>query len=165
MAFLRHEWALPVSLLTVALFLIFGPAWLEHLSRPGWFIFIFGWLFAAILLAAIGVVRHAEALAVKLGEPVGTLVLTLSVIGIEVMMIVAVMSTGPGNAALARDAMFAVIMIVLNGLVGLCLVAGGLRHHEQAYNLQGANAFLAVIVPLSVLGLVLPDFTVSSPGP
>jgi Ca2+:H+ antiporter len=164
-SFLHGEWALPVSLLTVGLFLVFGPAWLEDLSRPGWFIFIFGWLFAAILLAAIGVVRHAEALAVKLGEPVGTLVLTLSVIGIEVMMIVAVMSTGPGIAALARDAMFAVIMIVLNGLVGLCLVAGGLRHHEQAYNLQGANAFLAVIVPLSVLGLVLPDFTVSSPGP
>src|SRR5262249_28940909 len=73
--------------------------------------------------------------------------------------------TGKGNAVLARDAMFAVVMIVLNGMVGLSLVLGGLRYHEQSYNLQGANAFLAVIVPLAVLGLVLPNFTVSSPGP
>src|SRR5262249_34260597 len=95
----------------------------------------------------------------------GTLVLTLSVIGIEVMMIGAVMSTGPGNVALARDAMFAVVMIVLNGMVGVCLLLGGLRYHEQTYNLQGGNAFLAGIVPLAVLGPVLPISTVSSPGP
>src|SRR5205823_640416 len=93
LAFLHREWALPVSLVTVGLFLVFGPAWLADLSGPAWFAFVFLWLFVAILLAAMGVVRHAEALAVKLGEPVGTLVLTLSVIGIEVMMIVAVMST------------------------------------------------------------------------
>jgi Ca2+:H+ antiporter len=163
--FLRQEWSLPVSLLTMGLFLGFGPIWLADLSQPAWFAFMLAWLFAAILLSAIAVVRHAEALAVKLGEPLGTLVLTLSAIGIEVMMIGAVMSAGPGNAALARDAMFAVVMIVLNGMVGLCLLLGGLRYHEQTYNLQGANAFLAVIVPLSVLGLVLPNFTVSSPGP
>ena len=74
------------------------------------------------------------------------------------------MSTGHGNETLARDAMFAVIMIVLNGMVGLCLLLGGWRYREQAYNLQGANAFLAVIVPLAVLGLVLPNFTVSVAG-
>ncbi len=66
---------------------------------------------------------------------------------------------------LARDNMFAVVMIVLNGMVGLSLLLGGLRYHEQTYNLDGANAFLALIVPLVVLGLVLPSFTVSSPGP
>ncbi|HZC00422.1 MAG TPA: hypothetical protein VE844_03375 [Gammaproteobacteria bacterium] len=91
--------------------------------------------------------------------------LTLSVTGIEVMIISAVMLTGEGSAVLARDAMFAVVMIVLNGMVGLSLLLGGLRYHEQTYNLQGANAFLAVIVPLAVLGLVLPNFTMSSPGP
>ena len=95
----------------------------------------------------------------SLGEPLGTLVLTLAVVGIEVMMIGAVMSAGHGNIALARDAMFAVLMIVLNGMVGLCLLLGCLRYHEQAYNLQGANAFLTVIIPLAVLGLVLPNFT------
>jgi Ca2+:H+ antiporter len=149
----------------MVLFLGFGSVWLDDLSQRAWFAFMTAWLFAAILLSALGVVRHAEGLAVRLGEPLGTLVLTLSVVGIEVMMIGAVMSAGPGNVAVARDAMFAVIMIVLNGMVGLCLLLGGLRHHEQTYNLQGANAFLAVIVPLSVLGLVLPNFTKSSPGP
>src|SRR5262249_38332654 len=118
-----------------------------------------------ILLSAVAVVRHAESLAIKLGEPLGTLVLTLSVIGIEVMMIGAVMATGPGNVTLARDAMFAVLMIVLNGMIGLCLLVGGLRYHERPYNLQGANAFLAVIVPLAVLSLVLPNYTVTTPGP
>jgi Ca2+:H+ antiporter len=162
---LRREWSLLVSLTTTGLFLCFGRYWLADLSHPAWFDLVFGWLFGAILLSALAVVRHAEGLAVRLGEPLGTLVLTLSVVGIEVMMIAAVMSTGHGNVTLARDSMFAVLMIVLNGMVGLCLLLGGMRYREQTYNLQGANAFLAVIVPLAVLGLVLPNFTTSSPGP
>ena len=162
---LRREWRLSVVLITTGLFLVFGSGWLADLSQPVWYFLMLGWLFGVILLAALAVVWHAEGLAVKLGEPLGTLVLTLAVIGIEVMMIAAIMSAGRGNDTLARDAMFAVIMIVLNGMVGLCLLLGGLRYHEQAYNLQGANAFLAVIVPLAVLGLVLPNFTKSSPGP
>jgi Ca2+:H+ antiporter len=124
-----------------------------------------GWLFGAILVSAFAVVRHAEGLAVRLGEPLGTLVLTLSMSGMEMMMIVAVMYTGQGASSLARDTMLAIVMIVLNGLVGTSLLLGGLRYHEQTYNLYGANTFLAVILPLSVLGLVLPKFTVSSPGP
>lgn len=161
---LRREWPLLLSLVTTGLFIAFGKRWLAELAQPVWFVLILAWLFAVILLAALAVVRHAESLAVILGEPLGTLVLTLSVIGIEVMMIGAVMSTGQGNASLARDAMFAVLMIVLNGMIGVCLLLGGLRYHEQSYNLQGVNAFLAVIVPLAVLGLILPDFT-SAPGP
>ncbi len=129
------------------------------------FLFLLAWLFGVILLSAFAVVRHAESLAAKLGEPLGTLILTLSVTGIEVMMITAVMCAGDGNSTVARDAMFAVVMIVLNGMVGLSLLLGGLRYHEQTYNLQGANAFLAVIVPMAVLGLVLPNFTISSSGP
>ena len=160
----RREWSLLAALATAGLFLGFGKHWLADLSQPAWFAFMLAWLFAAILLSALAVVRHAESLAVKLGEPLGTLVLTLSVIGIEVMMIGALMSAGHGNAALARDAMFAVLMIVLNGMAGLCLLLGGIRYREQVYNLQGANSFLAVIVPLAVIGLILPDFT-SSPGP
>jgi Ca2+:H+ antiporter len=78
-------------------------------------------------------------------------------------MITAVMYTGHGNASLARDVVFAAVMIVLNGLVGLSLLLGGLRYREQTYNLYGANAFLTVIVPLAVLGLVLPNFTASAP--
>ena len=162
---LRREWPLMTSLVTVALFALFGPTWLADLTNRLWFALMLGWLFAVVLLSAFAVVRHAEHLALKLGEPGGTLVLTLAVTGIEVIMISAVMLSGKGNASLARDAMFAVIMIVLNGMVGCSLLLGGLRYREQTYNLQGANAFLAVIVPLAVLGLVLPNFTHSSPGP
>jgi Ca2+:H+ antiporter len=81
------------------------------------------------------------------------------------MMISAVMLTGESKPAVARDTMFAVLMIILNGMVGLSLLLGGLRHHEQAYNLHGANAFLGLLVPLAVLGLVLPNYTTSSSGP
>lgn len=160
---LRQEWPLLVNITTATLFLVFGSDWLADLSSPLWFTFMLGSLFAVILFSAFAVVRHAEDLAVKLGEPLGTLILTLSVTGIEVMMIAALMYGGHGSSSFARDAMFAVVMLVLNGMVGLTLVLGGLRYHEQTYNLQGANAFLAVIVPLAVLGLVLPTFT-SSPG-
>jgi Ca2+:H+ antiporter len=162
---MRAEWPLPMSVATTALFLVFGNGWLADLSHPVWFAFLLGWLFAAILVSAFAVVRHAEGLAVRLGEPFGTLVLTLSMSGMEMMMIAAVMYTGEGGSSLARDTMLAIVMIVLNGLVGTSLLFGGLRYHEQTYNLYGANAFLAVILPLSVLGLVLPRFTVSSAGP
>ena len=162
---LRQEWLLGVAYATTAVFLLFGKPWLADLSNPFWLAFMLVWLFGVILLAAFAVVHHAESIAVKLGEPLGTLILTLSVIGIEVMMISAVMLTGEGKPTLARDTMFSIVMIVLNGMVGISLLMGGLRHHEQEYNLQGANAFLSLLVPLTVLGLILPDFTRSSPGP
>jgi Ca2+:H+ antiporter len=131
-----------------------------------WLVLIFAWLLIVILLSAFAIVRHAECLALKLGEPVGTLILTLSVIGIEVMMISASMVTGKGSPTLARDAMFSVVMIVLNGLVGLSLVLGALRFREQSYNLQGAGVYLAMIASLAVLGLThgfeAPDFVVIS---
>ncbi len=162
---IRTEFVFAISIITTTLFFFFGDVWLADLSNPEWFAFILIWLFSVILLSAFAIVRHAESLAVIWGEPLGTLVLTLSVIGIEVMMISAVMLTGGGKPTLARDTMFAVVMIVLNGMVGLSLLLGGLKHHEQQYNLQGANAFLALIVPLAVLGLILPNYTESSPGP
>ena len=159
------EWLLLLPVGTAALFFHYGHEWLSDLSSPLRLSAILGWLLLVIILSAFAVLRHAEHLAERLGEPMGTVILTLSVTGIEVMMITAFMYTGNGNASLARDAMFAVVMIVLNGMVGLSLLLGGLRYHEQTYNLQGANAFLAVIVPLAVLGLVLPSYTISSPGP
>jgi len=162
---LRREWALPLGLATTLAFLLFGKGWFANLAGPAWYGFLLAWLFAAIMVSAFAVVRHADALAERLGEPYGTLVLTVTMSGMEMMMIAAVMYTGQGGASLARDTMLAIVMIVLNGLVGISLLVGGLRYHEQTYNLYGANAFLAVIVPLSVLGLVLPGFTVSTPGP
>jgi Ca2+:H+ antiporter len=164
-ASLKQEWLLGAAFLTTAVFLQFGKGWLADLSNPWWFALMLLWLFGIIMGSAFAVVHHAESLAVRLGEPLGTLVLTLSVIGIEVMMISAVMLTGEGKPTLARDTMFGIVMIVLNGMIGLSLLVGGLRHHEQEYNLQGANSFLSLIVPLTVLGLVLPNYTSSSAGP
>jgi Ca2+:H+ antiporter len=93
------------------------------------------------------------------------LILTLSAISIEVVMISTAMLHGANNPTLGRDAIFAVIMIALNGLVGLSLLLGGLRYREQHYNIQGVNAYLNVIMALAVLGLVLPNFTTSTSGP
>jgi Ca2+:H+ antiporter len=121
-------------------------------------------IFVTVMWCAFSVVRHAECLATLFGEPFGTLILTLAVIGIEVALIVAVMLSGDAVPTMARNTMFSVVMIVLNGLVGMCLLAGGLRHRNQTYNLQGANAFLSVLVPLAIFALVLPRITHSAPG-
>ena len=163
---LAREWPLLVSCGTAALFLWLGASLLGDLANPLPFSGIGLWLLGAVVLSAFAVVRHADVLAAKLGEPCGTLVLTLSVISIEVMMIGAAMTTADNTGSpVARDAMFAVVMIVLNGLVGATLLIGGLRYREQSYNLQGANAYLTMIVSLSVLGLVLPNFTIATHGP
>jgi Ca2+:H+ antiporter len=164
LAAVRREWPLATSIATVVLLQTVASSWLGEGATPTTLAILFAGLFAVILFAAFAVVHHAEEVAVSLGEPLGTLVLTMAVTGIEVMMIAAVMYSGHAVASLARDAMFSVVMIVLNGMVGLSLLLGGMRYHEQSYNLQGANAFLALIVPLSVLGLVLPNYTTSSEG-
>ena len=162
---LRAEFALLISLGTIAFFFGTGSRVVEDIAHPLLLVLIFFWLFAVILWSAISVVRHADALAIKFGEPYGTLILTLSAISIEVVMISTAMLHGANNPALARDAMFAVIMIALGGLVGLSLLLGGLRHREQHYNLQGVNSYLNVIMVLAVIGLVLPNFTTSTNGP
>jgi Ca2+:H+ antiporter len=162
---LNDEKTLILSFFTTVFFFFFGNGWLADLSNPLWFGFLTIWLFIVILLSAFAIVRHAESLAEIVGEPIGTLILTLSVIGIEVAMISAVMLTGEEKPTLARDTMFAVVMIVLNGMVGVSLLVGGWRHYEQDYNIRGANAFLALIVPLSVLGLVLPTHTTTTANP
>lgn len=161
----RAEWFLAVSLPTSGVFLLYGDRLLHGLHRMPWLMLMFTWLFAAILGSALAVVRHADHLAERLGEPYGTLILTLSITSIEVVSISAVMLHGANNPTLARDTLFAVTMIVLNGMIGLSLLIGGWRRLEQHFNLQGANAYLGVIIPLGVLALVLPDFTLSSPGP
>src|SRR5437899_8832154 len=159
------EFPLLVALGTAAVFVATGSQFVEIAAHPIAMIAVFLWLFAVILWSAIRVVRHAVCLAIKLGETYGTLILTLSAISIEVVMISTAMLHGANNPTLARDAMFAVFMIALGGLVGLSLLLGGLRHREQHYNLQGVNSYLNVIMALAVLGLVLPNFTTSTSGP
>lgn len=162
---IRNEYSLLISVISMFLFMQFGKIWLADLSNSAWFAFMLCWLLTVILLSAFAIVRHAESLAIILGEPLGTLVLTLSIIGVEVLMISAVMLSGDGNPTMARDTMTAVIMILLGGMAGLSLLLGGLKHQEQTYNLQGAQAFLALIIPLAVLGLILPNFTITTSEP
>ncbi|VVE30002.1 ionic transporter y4hA [Pandoraea iniqua] len=120
----------------------------------------------ALAGAVFSAVHHAETVAHKVGEPFGTLVLAVAVTIIEVALIVSVMlSGGPDKAGLARDTVFAAIMIVSTGIVGLCLLFGGVRHHTQGFHVEGASAALAVLCVLSVLTLVLPNYTSSVLGP
>ena len=162
---IRAEFPLLIGLGTAAIFLVVGSDLNELTTRALPLLGVSVWLFAVILWSAMCVVRHADCLAIKLGEPYGTLILTLSAISIEVVMISTAMLHGANNPTLGRDAIFAVIMIALNGLVGLSLMLGGLRYREQHYNIQGVNAYLNVIMALAVLGLVLPNFTTSTSGP
>lgn len=154
-----------------------------HLPLWTWLSPLIGWLLFAVAVAwphplvnlALGVglvgcvlagVHHAEVVAHRLGEPFGTLVLALAVTVIEVGLIVSLMlAGGEVTAALARDTIFAAIMIILNGMVGVFLLAGGSRHGEQSFSLYGANAALATIAALSVITLVLPNTTTTTEGP
>ncbi len=161
-SFLRREAALIGCLISTALFFTVLADPVKNVGSLGAFSLFTVWLVGIILWAAFSVLRHADVIAHELGEPLGTLVLTLAVMCIEVSIIAAVMFTGEPNAGIARDTMFAVIMIVINGLAGLALLLGGIRHHEQTYNLQSAQSYLGVLLPLSVCVLILPNFTRST---
>src|SRR6516225_5514930 len=122
-----------------------------------------GFIIIATVFAAV---YHAEVVAHRVGEPFGTLVLAIAVTVIEVALIVSMMITGgPEKSELARDTVFAAVMIVCNGIVGLCLLGGGIRHREQGFQLQGANAALSVLIALTTLTMVFPNVTVTTVGP
>lgn len=128
------------------------------------------WLTALVALALVSAVmaavHHAEVVAHRVGEPFGSLVLAIAVTVIEVALVVSMMLSGSASAAeLARDTVFAAVMIVCNGVVGLCLLVGGLRHHVIAFRVEGTSPALATIAALSTLTLVLPAYTTSTPGP
>src|SRR5437660_860620 len=143
-------------------------AWLVLLSiaivgKGGLLAAVAGVVLIATVFAAV---YHAEVVAHRTGEPFGTLVLALAVTVIETALIVSVMLAAPAEkAGLARDTVFAVVMIVCNGIVGLCLLWGGARHHEQGFQVHGASAALAVLAALTTLTLILPNVATSAPGP
>ncbi len=121
---------------------------------------------AGLVACVLAAVHHAEIVAHRVGEPFGTLVLALAVTVIEVALIVSLMlAGGEATAALARDTVFAAVMIILNGMVGVCLLAGGSKHGEQAFGLYGVNASLATLATMSVITLVLPNTTTTTAGP
>ncbi|HME25563.1 MAG TPA: hypothetical protein VKI44_30225 [Acetobacteraceae bacterium] len=149
-----QSWLLPVAALAGGLLLGESGNW------------IVGAALAVLLIGSVmAAVHHAELVALWVGEPYGTLVLTLAVTIIELALIVSLMLSGEPNPNLARDTVHAVVMLVLNGLAGISIVAGTLRHREQEFQTLGANAFLAVLVPMAMLVLVLPNYTLATPGP
>jgi Ca2+:H+ antiporter len=149
-----QHWLLPAAALVAGLFLGKSDEWLV------------GAVLAVLLIGSVLVaVHHAELIALWLGEPYGTLVLTLAVTIIELALIVSLMLTGKSNPSLMRDTIHAVVMLVLNGLAGICIVAGTLRHREQEFSTLGANAFLVVLLPMAILVLVMPNYTLALPGP
>lgn len=152
------------------------PVWTLLSPIAGWLLLATSLMFAHPLFNAVlgaglvacvlAAVHHAEVVAHRVGEPFGTLVLALAVTVIEVALIVSLMlAGGESTAALARDTIFAAIMIILNGMVGVCLLAGGSRHGEQVFGHYGVNAALATLAALSVITLVLPNTTTTTAGP
>ena len=120
----------------------------------------------ALIGTVLAAVHHAELIAHRVGEPFGTLLLAVAVTVIELGLIITLMSSGGASATtLARDTVFAAVMIILNGLVGICILIGAFRHKEQVFQQTGVSASLATICALTVLTLVLPNFTISEPGP
>src|SRR6201989_2913424 len=158
----RSAWIFPA--LAVLLFAAvtalgfnFTPSIVGLVFAAGLLIILFGTVFAAV--------HHAEVIAERIGEPYGTLLLTLAVTIIEVALITTIMLGDKPAPELARDTVFAVVMIVCNGLVGLCVFIGGLRYREQGFQVSGATGYLLVLTAMSRLALVLPNYTLTTPGP
>jgi len=158
----RSSWIFPA--LAVALFAAVTLSGYVFAPSSG------GWAFAGLLLTILfgtvfAAVHHAEVIAERIGEPFGTLLLTLAVTVIEVALIATIMLGDKPVPELARDTVFAVIMIVCNGLVGICIFIGGLRYREQDVQVAGANLYLSVLFVMATITLILPNYTLTSPGP
>jgi Ca2+:H+ antiporter len=158
----RSAWIFPA----LAVVLFAGVTALDFTFTPS----AGGLVFAAVLLVILfgtvfAAVHHAEVIAERIGEPYGTLLLTLAVTVIEVALIATIMLGEKPVPTLARDTVFAVVMIVCNGLVGICILVGGLRYREQDFQISGANLYLSVLVVLATITLILPNYTLTTPGP
>lgn len=142
----------------VGLFMVFGADWLAAPLDAFTASWVFTLLFVTIVAASFGVVREADHLAHQLGEPYGTLILTLSIVSIEVILIASVL-LGPGdNPTIGRDSIFAVMMIIMNLVMGICLIAGAAQHGDQEFNAQGTTAYLSMIALLTGVAMVLPNY-------
>jgi Ca2+:H+ antiporter len=158
----RSAWIFPV--LALVLFAAVTASGFAFMPSIG------GWLFAGLLLVILfgtvfAAVHHAEMIAERIGEPFGTLLLTLAVTIIEVALIATIMLGDKPVPALARDTVFAVIMIVCNGLVGICIFIGGLRYREQDVQVTGSNVYLSVLFVMATITLIMPNYTLTAPGP
>ena len=155
---LLQQWTVVVPVVAVVALAL---AWGRQL--PAALLAVVAVLLAAAVLAAV---HHAEVVAHRVGEPFGSLALAVAVTVIEVALVVTLMlDGGPGTASLARDTVFAAVMITCNGIVGICLLIGALHRRVAVFNAEGAGAALATVATVATLSLVLPTFTTSRPGP
>lgn len=154
---------LGIAWATVALFLLFGDRWLSPDAAAVQSAILFAWIFVVMMWSSFGVIKEADTLADILGEPAGSLVLALSIIIIEAVLIGAAILGSEEGLTKGRDTLLAANMIMINATGGLALLLGGLRHKEQGYNLQGAAAYLGVIIPMAVISLILPSYTQAEP--
>src|SRR5450432_1214991 len=158
----RSAWIFP--LLSVLFFA--GATALGFTFAPSAAGLVFAVLLLVILFGTVfAAVHHAEVIAQRTGEPYGTLLLTLAVTIIEVALIATIMLGEKPVPTLARDTVFAVVMIVCNGLVGICILIGGLRYREQEFQVSGSNLYLSVLVVLATITLIMPNYTLTTPGP
>src|SRR5258708_4121377 len=158
----RSAWIFPVLAVilfaaTTAFRFTFTPSPSGLVFAAALLVILFGTVFAAV--------HHAEVIAGRIGEPYGTLLLTLAVTVIEVALIATIMVGEKSVPTLARDTVFAVVMIVCNGLVGICILAGGLRYREQDVQVSGSGLYLSVLIVLATITLIMPNYTLTTPGP
>lgn len=144
--------------LVVFLFMFFGKSIEGMYSNDYAAIGIFLLVLLTIIVAAFGVVKEADELAHKLGEPYGTLILTLSIVSIEVILIAAMMFGPEENPTIGKDSIFSVMMIIMNLVLGLCILLGGIKHGEQEYNAQGTLSYLSMIIMLGGISMMLPNY-------
>ncbi len=158
----RSAWIFPALAVlffagATALGVTFTPSAAGSAFAAALLVILFGTVFAAV--------HHAEVIAERIGEPYGTLMLTLAVTVIEVALIATIMLGDKPVPTLARDTVFAVVMIVCNGLVGICILAGGLRYREQDVQVAGSNLYLSVLIVMGTITLIMPNYTLTTPGP
>jgi len=156
----RSPWLSWTTLAPVAAIVVLAISWGRH---PGTVAAVALGIF--LVGAVLSAVHHAEVVAHRVGEPFGSLLLAVAVTVIEVALIVTLMLGGSDTSALARDTVFAAVMITLNGIVGLSLLIGAVKYRMAVFNPEGAGSALMTVVALATLTLVLPRFTTSHPGP
>ena len=155
MKFLKSEFPIAIALIVLALGLVLEHGAVEHGGVALWG--LLGVILAAIIGVAFRIAHHAEVLAVRLGEPYGTLILTLAAVSVEVVILVVLLQGAP-NPTLARDTVFAAVMFDINGILGLAAIVGGLRHGQTKYNISSANSFVAMLLVAIGIGMFIPDF-------
>ncbi len=155
MKYLKSEFPIAIALLVLGLGFALEHGAVEHGGITLWGLLLV--ILAAIIGVAFRIAHHAEVLAMRLGEPYGTLILTLAAVSVEVVILVVLLQGAP-NPTLARDTVFAAVMFDINGILGLAAIVGGLKHGQTKYNISSANSYVAMLLVAIGIGMFIPDF-------